>query len=277
LVGLYVMAENPDAAWAKEQFGADGVALFKPVTYELFKDLGTNWADYQAIYDPKTKVSAGQQERVMALARLVTHADGTAFAAGIGDLLDLDEAARFLACEVILSNYDGILAQGQNFLLYADPRTQRLGFIPWDLDHSWGEFPFIGTAEQREQASIAHPWEGENRFLERLFAVPAFQERYRRELAHLLDTLFVPARLRAKVDELAAAVRPAIAEQSAKRLGRFETAVSDRFTDGPRDGGNPMDPNRPVWQVKRYFDARAASVRDQLAGKSEGMLVRRSK
>jgi hypothetical protein len=275
-LGLYVMAENPDDVWARDRFGQKGTAIFKPVTYELFSDLGTNWSAYSGIYDPKTKITTDQEERLMALARFVAKAPDAAFAAELGNHLDVEEVARYFACETLLSNYDGIYTTGQNFLMYLDPRTQRFGLIPWDLDHSWGEFPFLGTVDQREHASIWHPWVGKNHFLERLFSAPVFKEAYRRELEHLVTTVFVPARLSRRVDELAPVVRPVIAEVSTNRLARFDVAVSSKFYDGPRDARSPDDPNRPVWQLKRFFANRAASVRDQLDGKSEGLRVERN-
>ena len=58
LLGLYVVVENPDEDWAREQFGVEGTVLFKPVTYELFKDLGDDWKTYAGIYDAKMKVKS---------------------------------------------------------------------------------------------------------------------------------------------------------------------------------------------------------------------------
>jgi len=275
LLGLYVMAENPDAEWAREHFGVDGIALFKPVTYELFKDLGDDWKAYEGIYDPKTKTKPKHQRRVIELTKFVTAASDGDFAARVGEFIELDEFARFLACEVILSNYDSILDNGQNFLLYLDPRTDKFGFIPWDLDHSWGEFPMIGTADSRERASLWHPWVGENRFIERMLKTEPFRERYRREVERLLAALFVPERLNRRLDELAAVVRPFIGEESTNRLAKFEIAVADKWSDGLRDG-NPFDPNRPVFQLKRFFGARAESVKGQLEGKTAGVELTRT-
>jgi hypothetical protein len=272
LLGLYVLVENIDAEWAREQFGIEGVTLFKPVTYELFEDLGGNWDAYNAIYDPKTKTTSKQRQRIIDLAKLVTHATDAEFAERIGDFIDLDEFATFLACQVLLSNYDGILSDGQNFYLYLDPRTGRFGFIPWDLDHSWGEFPFLGTREQRERASVWHPWIGENRFLERMLAAPQVRESYRRELERLRASAFVPEDLSRRLDELAAVVRPFVTEESGNRLARFERAVSDGHTVTPAAA---QGPNRGTFSFKRFYRARARSVSDQLAGRSEGVIIQR--
>jgi spore coat protein CotH len=274
LLGLYLLVENPDGEWARERFAATNVALFKPVTLELFSDLGSNWSAYQRIYDPKTRLSEADQARVMGFARLVSHADDSEFARQVGAWVDVEEFCRFLACEVLLSNYDGILSNGQNFLMYLDPRTQRFGFIPWDLDHAWGEFPFLGTADQRERASIWTPWIGKNRFLERMLQVDAVRTLYRQELERLLSTQFDPERLGRRIDELAGTLRPLIEEWSEDRLARFEVAVSDQWTDGPRDG-NPTGGDRPVWQLKRFIRNRAENVRAQLDGREEGGVITR--
>jgi spore coat protein H len=274
ILGLYVIVENPDAQWAREQFGYDGVALFKPVTYELFKDLGEDWNAYEGIYDPKTKIKPKQYRRVIALAKLLTHASKAQFDQGIGEFIDLEEFARFLACQVILSNYDGFLSNGQNYLMYLDPDTDKFGFVPWDLDHCWGEFPFVGTVQQRERASIWHPWVGENRFLERMLAVPKVRELYRRELTRVRDTLFVPDRLSQRLDELATIVRPFVTEESSRRLGRFAQEISDEGTgEMPNSPASGQQPGR--FTLKRFFERRAASVSAQIEGRSEGAILTR--
>lgn len=277
LLGLYVLVENPDTDWTRRTFTTSGVALFKPVTPELFKDLGDAWVPYHQVYDPKTKTTPAQRSRLVELARLVSHADDAEFARQLGNLVDLDNTARFLACEALLSNYDGILCNGQNFLLWLDPRSGRFGFSPWDLDQSWGAFGWIGSSRDRESADLFHPWVGPNRFLERLFAVDAFQSRYRAELRRLVDTLFVPDRLIHRLDELAAIIRPAIAEQSSQRLEQFEIAVGTTASEPTTNTtsqahGKDQDETH---QLKRFFAARAEEARAQLEGRSPGVRPQR--
>lgn len=278
LLGLYVVVENPDELWLADVFQSGGGALFKPVTLELFHDLGTEeWKPYAEIYDPKTPVTDAQRQRLFQLARLVSHADNAEFERRIGEFLDLDQVARFLACEVLLSNYDGILSNGQNFLLWIDPRTGLFGFSPWDLDHSWGEFGWMGSREDREQASIERPWVGDHRLFERLFPVEAFRQAYRGHLDRLLQSQFQPHRLARRIDELAPIIRPALEEQSAERLQNFEAAIADSPGDGA--GGDPKHEHRKrePHRLKRFIHARAASVRDQLDGRSPGVILTRKR
>jgi spore coat protein CotH len=275
-LGLYVLIENLDADYARDRFGSKDVPIFKPVTTTLFRDLGNDWRAYAPIYDLKTKATPAQWDRLIAFARLVTHAPDAEFAAQLGDFLDLEEFAGFLGGHVLLSAYDGFLANGQNFYMYLDPQSNKFGFISWDQDHSWGEFGYIGTADRRERASIWEPSTYDHRFLDRVLQVEEFRAIYRRRLERALADLFTVPRLYAQIDELAPIIRPAIAAESDFRLQRFDLAISTNWVAGPRDGV-PEGPKAPVHQLKRFIVNRAASVRAQLDGTSEGVVLHRRK
>lgn len=270
-LGVYALVENLDSDFAAKRFGTRKGVVFKPVTTGLFSDLGDDWSAYEGVYDPKSRPNEAQKQRVIGLARLVTSADDATFAARIGDFVEMDEFARFLAGMVLLSSYDGFLNNGQNFCLWLHPQTGRFQFLPWDLDNAWGKFGWVGSASDRARASIRRPWMGRHRFLERMWGVPGFEERYRQALREMLDTVFVPERLHRRVDEMAAMLRPVVAEESPVKAARFEQAVTalrpaDPSTDGPRSGWN-----RPPHPLKWFITERSRSVRAQLAGEEEGI------
>jgi spore coat protein H len=271
--GLYLLLENIDRQFALEHFGTRKAPIFKPVTYDLFKDLGDRWEAYDRIYDLKTEATAEQKQRVIDLARLVTHADDTAFAQRVGEFVDMDNFARFLSGLVLLSSYDGFLSDGQNFYIFLDPTSKKFGFIPWDLDHAWGEFSAIGTTVAREQASIWQPSAVRNRFLERMLAVNEFRNIYRQCLTEMLNTLFVPDRLFRKIDTLAEALRDPIAAEGSFWLKRFEQAISTNWVETPIESPG-WGIGRPVFQLKRFIAKREQSVRDQIEGRSEGVVLK---
>ena len=272
-LGLYVLVEPVDARFAGERFGSRKTPLFKPVTYQLFEYAGDDWSAYEAIYDLKTESTAEQRERLIDFARLVSQATEAEFAAKVAQFLDLDAFAKFLAGQVILANYDGILMDGQNFYVYLEPDSQRFGFIPWDLDASWGSFP-LGRTEERERASIWHPWIGQNKFLERVMAVEEFRTAYRASLEDYLARLFVPQKLFQRIDELAQVIRPAVAAESDFRLQRFDKALTVHWDDPPAPRGSEWA-DRTVHQMKRFIEKRAYHVRRQLDGNSRGMVLKR--
>lgn len=277
-LGLFVLIENIDDNFARERFGFKKTPIFKPVTPDLFGYLGDNWQAYAAIYDLKTQATQEQLDRLIQFARLVSNADDAEFARRLPEFLDLAEFAGFLAGHVLLSSYDGFLTNGQNFYLYLDPRSNQFGFIPWDQDHSWGEFGYVGTAVQREQASIWQPSSYTNHFLDRVLRVDAFREIYRQRLEHAAAELFTMDRLYAQIDQVSAVIRSAVAAESTFRLKRFDVAVSTNWTDDPRDGSwstGKEGPKAPVHQIKRFVMNRAKSVRDQLDGRVQGIVLHR--
>ncbi len=277
-LGLYVLVEDIDGNFAKDRFGTKDVPIFKPVTYDLFGDAGKDWSAYKDVYDLKTKATKEQLARVVELAQLVSHANDEEFARKLPDFLDLEEYAAFVAGHVLLSSYDGYLSNGQNFYMYLDPRSNKFGFIPWDQDHAWGEFGYVDTAEHREQASIWKPAAYKNKFLARVMKVEAFREVYRKKLEQGLAGPFTVEGLNRDIDGVAAVIRPAIAAESEFRLKRFEIAISTNWVSGPRDmprdSGMMEGPKAPAHQLKRFVLARTQSLREQLDGKSEGVVIR---
>lgn len=269
-LGLYIVIENIDGDFAANRFGNKKAPIFKPVTYDLFTDLGDDWNGYEAVYDLKTKATPEQLRRVIDLAKLVSHGSDAEFVRRLPDFLDIEEFAAFVAGHVLLASYDGFLTNGQNYYVYLDPRSNKFGFISWDQDHAWGDFGHIGKAAMREHASIWNPSVYRNLFLERVMTVGAFRDAYRGKLEHALANEFRPERLAEQIDKLAAIIRPAVAAESAFRLKRFDQAISTNWVAGPRDG-EPEGPRAPVHQIKRFVQNRIKSVRNQLDGKSAGI------
>jgi len=276
-LGLYTTVENPDNNWAKTQFGTKKGLILKPVTRELFIDKGTDWDAYQQAYDPKTDISEEQAKRVFDFCKLITSASDEELAQQLPSYLDVDEFARFMAVTVWLSSTDSILMMGQNFIVYLHPDTHKFTFAPWDLDRSFGNF----FTPSPEELSIRQAWGGDNRFLNRVMKVPAVRDAYLAHLAEFQKDLFQPEKLNARIDQLAALIRPAVVEEGADKAARFDRAVAnpgapasaepdspDRGPGGP--GGFRMGNSKPI---KDFIRARHASVAEQLAGKSEGVAL----
>ena len=270
-LGLYDLVEDVSPAFLKERLGIAGGALFKPVTPSLFSDLGDDWKNYNQTYDPKNKPSDADKQRVIAFAKLVSQADDAEFAAKLPSYVDLDNFARYLALTAWMCDIDGILGVGQNYYLWLNPKTQKFMFIAWDQDQTFGQFPRGSTQEQREQLSIQHPWSGDNRFLERVFKTDAFKQAYLARLQEFNGSILKPDRLSRQVDELAAVLRVPVQEESPEKLAELNRAAAgERVTTyvGPVSFGGQL-----VKPIKTFAEARAQSVSDQLAGKSEGQML----
>lgn len=266
-LGLYTLTEAVDQHFLLRHFATKRGALFKPVTSSLFADLGADWDAYRQIYDPKPPLFPEQKRRLIQLCHLLTHADDPTLAARIHHYIDLPQFARFLAVMVYLSDIDGLLGPGQNFYLHLHPKSQLFQFIPWDQDRSWGQFD-RASQQQRDELSIHQPWQGRNPFLERMFRVQKFKQLYLRELDRLSQTLCNPDRIAAQVDEIAAAIRPAVREESEQKLATFDRIVAGELIPRPSFGPFNREPLKPI---KPFVRDRTESIRKQLAGLSPGL------
>jgi hypothetical protein len=219
-LGLYSISENVDENFFEERFGTRKGAIFKPSTQDLFTDWGPEWATYNQAYDPKTDLTDAQKQRIIALGRLVSKASDEEFAATIGDYVDLDDFARYFAVLVWLANHDSLLQNGQNFYTYLHPDTNRVHFIAWDQDFSFG------NSRNNGGWSIYNAWSGGNRFLSRLYNVPAFRTQYLARMTEFSDRLFVADRFKQQVGEIGPAIRPSVVQEGAEWLDGLDRVIA---------------------------------------------------
>jgi spore coat protein H len=278
-LGLYSLVEDVDKHFLKANFGSKDGAIFKPVGPYLFVYKGEDWSAYKQQYDPKTDLTPAQSQRMIDFCKLITSPNDREFAENIASFIDLDEFSRFMAATVCLSLLDSILGMSQNFYMVLHPKSNRFVFIPWDLDNSFGKFRMAGMLEEREQLSIMHPWQGDNRFIQRMFQVPQFVKLYRGRVQEFSFKLFKPERLGKQEEELAKVIRQPIAEESQSKLALFEKALAGQSVSpefGNKGKGGPGGwMNSAIEPIKPFVAARSKSLEDQLTGKSEGKIVSR--
>src|SRR2546430_446655 len=116
----------------------------KPARMRGLDYLGDDWDKYKGQYQPQSEPAKEQAKRVIDFAKLVNQGTDTDFAKEIGSYLDTDEFLRFLAANALLSNLESFFALGSNYYLYLDPKTNKLVFLPGDLELAMGNFAFMG-------------------------------------------------------------------------------------------------------------------------------------
>ena len=221
-LGLYSISENVDENFFEERFGTRKGAILKPSTPDLFTDWGPDWSVYNQPYDPKTDLTDAQKQRIIGLGRLVSSASDADFAAAIGDYVDLDDFARYFAVLAWLANHDSLLQNGQNFYTYLHPDTNRMHFIAWDQDFSFG------NTRNNSGLSIYSPWSGGNRFLSRLYNLEAFRSKYLARMAEFSERLFLPDRFMQQVSEIGPVIRSSVVLEGAEWVDGFDRIATGR-------------------------------------------------
>jgi spore coat protein H len=260
-LGLYTVIEQVDKTFLKDRFGNGKGLLLKPERLRGIEYLGDNWEDYKARYRPKHDPLPAEARRIIDFAKLVNQGSDEQFASQIGSYLDIDEFLRFLGATAMLSNLDSFLTMGHNFYIYLNPITNRLVFIPWDLDLSLAGFPMGGPPEQQLDLSLSHPFSGENKLIERLLAVKTIHEKYRQILKELAASAFSKERLSANIDTIERTTKDLKAKDAKAAEQRNESGGSG--LTGSLIGGRTPD-------LKTFVEKRTASITAQLADERQG-------
>lgn len=257
LLGVYTLVEEVDKPFLRDRFGDDKGLLMKPEGLKEFEDRGEGWDKYKKQYAPKREATKGEAARMIAFARLVHKSDDATFKKEIGAYLDVDNYLRFLAATSFVANTDSFFVLGHNYCMYLHPKTNKLHFVPWDLDRAFANFPILGSSNQQMDLSLTHPYAGTHRLTDRLLAIPDVAERYRKLLKELSGTAFAKERLFKQLAAAEAAVKGPL-ERDAKAA-----AARKEGPGGPGLFGKPPP-------LKTFIEKRTASVTAQVAGTSKG-------
>jgi spore coat protein H len=166
--GLYTISEVVDEGFTKRNFGIGSGLILKPELSNQGFGKGGSWDEVKGRFYPKTESTRFQQERVLSFIRLLNEADDPTFRGEIESYVDLENYLRFVTVNVVLANLDSYLGMGKNYYIFLNPKTNKLQWIPWDHDLSFGGFFFCGTTEQRINLSIDQPSSVNDRLLERV-------------------------------------------------------------------------------------------------------------
>jgi len=191
--GLYLRYEDPDnLRWLSDSFGDDEGDLYKaaydlpelPVCWADLTWLGSDDADYPCHYNKKTNL--GDPDDYGVIRGFITDLNGASDAeieAWLEGAFDVDRFLSYLAVSNFIANWDSYPQRPKNYWLYEDPRTERVVFIPWDLDGTFN--PYVdGTWNQMgTTASIFF------NLLESDYAPPNAEEGVERPLARRVMAL----------------------------------------------------------------------------------------
>ncbi len=238
-VGLYTFVEHVDKSFLKDHFKNGKGLLMKPERMRGIDYLGEDWVKYAPRYRPKREATPKESQRVIEFAKLVNKGTDEAFKKEIGAYLDVDVFLRFIAVNTMLPNTDSFMTTGHNYYIYLNPKTDKLVFMPWDLDISFAGFPMMGSVDQQVNMNLLKPAPGRLKLVDRLLAIPEVNEQYRKILADIAGNAFEKKKLLADIEVMDKAIKePLMLEQKAKaarkeQVDKFGAWVSGMFEAPP--------------------------------------------
>jgi hypothetical protein len=271
-LGLYTAVEALDSLFLEDHFHNASGLLLKPDFGMNSFPTGQDWPSLSRLLHPKLDGTAQQHQRVVDLFQLISWNDLGLFEEGLPRLINVDEYLRFLVVNVVLVNQDSYLGMGKNYYVYLDPSSERLNWLPWDLDLSMAGYFFCGTPAQRIDLNVDQPSSITDRLVRRVLAVPKFRERYHELMKKFLLAYFQRDRVFARIDELADIIREAVKEENSTSSAEFYYSIDGRT---PSVGAASRESQRR-WMIiepglKLFVANRIESIEGQLAGKHRGL------
>jgi len=270
-LGLYNAAEGIETQFVKSHFKDGSGLLLKPNFGLGGFPSRTDWQGLTQSLNPKNAATEAQHQRMIDFFKLLNQSNEKLFRENIGSFVNIDEYLRFLVVNVALVNQDSYLGMGKNYYIYLDKDSNKLNWLPWDLDLSMGGFFFCGGPRDRIELSIDRPSSIRDPLIRRVLAVPEYRDRYHNLMRDFLAKHFDKELMFDRIDLLSGIIRDAVMEEKSTRPEDFA-----RSLDG-RDGTRPTFQDSTVrWMLiepglKLFVEKRIESIQAQLAGKREGV------
>ncbi|NOX30223.1 MAG: hypothetical protein GXP35_09265 [Actinobacteria bacterium] len=204
---LRLAVENPDDVWMQAAFGPDG-ALFKANSDGNYDYRGDDPDAYKGIFNQKAGKDTVGFAPLTDFLEFINSADDVTFATDLGDWLETDHFATYLATQELIDNFDDIDGPGNNSYLYYDSATERFTVVPWDMNLAYsglgdlfgpgGIFDLtpdpnaepIPGCEDFADADVPLPGFGSNVLADRFQATAEFNSLYEDRLAELIASMY---------------------------------------------------------------------------------------
>ncbi len=132
---LRLVIQNPDDEWVDEQFGTDG-ALYKADASGDYSYRGDTAEAYTDVFDQES--GDDDVAPLAAFLKFINDSDDATFASDLGQHLDVESFATYLAFQDLIDNFDDIDGPGNNSYLYYDDETGLMTVVSWDLNLAFG-------------------------------------------------------------------------------------------------------------------------------------------
>ncbi|MDA9332931.1 CotH kinase family protein [Saprospiraceae bacterium] len=262
--GLYLLVEQVDRTFLKDNFGNSNGNLFKNVGNSELEWMGQDTGQYQQIFELKTDPNVEAWENFVELMDVLNNTGDGDFKEEISKIFDVDLYLKVLAVDVATGNWDSYIEHGRNFYMYQDAYSRKFNWIPWDYNFALGgtfgsDFGGPGGGGSDEGNPNGNTLSefpvdmsnSEKVLVNRLLAVPEYKERYYQGFCRLLDDNFTTERIFPLIEQYGDLVREDVLADP-----NYEWTAEQFVAD--------LDQGDQISGLKWVFEGQVASLKAQL-------------
>jgi spore coat protein H len=218
--GLYLRVDRIDKDFLKGHRRPPG-ELYNAGGYYSLADMTLQSGELLKLYYPKEIGDEDDYRDLEALLHAINDTPDSLFAEMLGRLFDINSVYNWLAGNIVLAMGD---SYNKNYYLYHDPsrQSQQWTIIPWDYDETFGlsgdlAIPYpaslLNDGFEYTFPLLAGP---PNVLKERLWKNPMLRAQLTQRVDSFLRTVFTEEHMFPRIDSLAALIREAVNEDTAK-------------------------------------------------------------
>jgi putative heme-binding domain-containing protein len=260
-LGLYTMLEAIDDAFLqRNKIDSDAVRLQTNGLGSL-QYLGEEWTPYESLFRASRPLSPAEKKRVIEFCKLVSQSSEAEFSERLGEFVDPESLARYLAFQVLVSNVTGFSTIGTNDIMCLDAKTGRFTMVAAEIETALGGAALSGTAEQLADLDWVQPYAGPLPLLEKWMRVPDLKNKSGSILKAALDGGFGERAMVDSIQRLLDATAPHRQRDSEAAAARLRQSGGGAGFGPPPGGPPPMD-------AASFVQRRRVSILRQLQGEA---------
>jgi len=206
--GLYTNVEHIDEEFIKKRFPDNSGNLWKCLYPATLEYLGSNPDLYKEedagrrIYNLKTNTAEDNYEKLAHFIDVLNNYTGDELICELEKIFNIDNYLKVVALDVLSGNWDGHIPNKNNFYLYHDPCTDKINFINYDLDNTFGIDWFgINWAATNMYNWSSYGFGNGRPLYDRIIEVPAYRDRYSFYMREIMENYFNPESINIYLEE----------------------------------------------------------------------------
>lgn len=142
--GLYLNVEHIDKQFLRKRWNTASGNLYKCFWGADLDFISLNPDHYKhqpfgnRIYDLKTNRQQDDYSDLANFIAILNSPGNPDFRCLLEETFNVDSYLRAMAMDILTGNWDGPIFNKNNFYLYANPRTGKMEYLPYDLDNTFG-------------------------------------------------------------------------------------------------------------------------------------------
>lgn len=194
-LGIYANVESVKKPFLRRNFADPEGNLYEGT----LSDFRPGWT---GTFNQKTNDQELSKDAINAVANALTLEDERLITE-LSKIIDFDSFMNFWAIETLTAHWDGYAGNTNNYHIYQDPTSEKLHFIPWGVDQTFGVQYMLFEGQVAPRSINAA-----GLITRRLYLSTEGQALYIKKLNEILDNHWDGNELRASIEDMANLIEP---------------------------------------------------------------------